>query len=281
VATTQSPRSTRPNTTERRCSECDTVAPPRKRICAECGGAIVSVSARETDAAPAPAEPAAVAPAAVEPEPDPFHIERPGCRYCGATPVADVTFRANTGMVIAWRMKSFPGPFCRDCGIAGFRSAMNHTLMLGWFGLISFFANLLFVAQNLLSIQKVRGLGTPVRPEGRKAVKPEESLFRRPGVYVAVVVLAVVGFFFIGSADSEAGFQTLDNLPGRCAQFKASDTGRKISKVVDCTTTHDAKILDVVTESPSTCPAGSTTAFKTYKKDDPSDVRFICVNEDE
>jgi hypothetical protein len=232
------------------------------------------------DAAPESAPVVAVAP---EPTPatDPFHVERPGCRYCGAKPVADVMFRANTGMVLAWRMKSFPGPFCRDCGTAGFRSAMNHTLTFGWFGLISFFANLLFIAQNLFARTKVQGLATPERPEGRKAVKPESPVFRRPGVYVAVVVLAVVGWFLVGRSDAQAGFTSLDNLPGRCAQFKASDTGRKISKVVDCTTTHDGKILDVVTDSPATCPDGSTTAFKTYKKTDASDVRFICINEDE
>jgi hypothetical protein len=71
------------------------------------------------------------------------------CDACGRSePSTTVRFFKNTGMIIMFRSESAGGQLCRSCGLdVGLRMTM-WTLALGWWGMISFFVNILFVANN-------------------------------------------------------------------------------------------------------------------------------------
>ena len=71
------------------------------------------------------------------------------CDACGRSePATTVRFFKNTGMVIMFRSESAGGRLCRSCGLdLGLRMTM-WTLALGWWGMISFFVNIAFVANN-------------------------------------------------------------------------------------------------------------------------------------
>jgi hypothetical protein len=230
-------------------------AAPRKRVCTLCGGTVVAATAGTVHAPPSPAKPTPeMLTMAKDGEP-----EGTRCRLCGSVPAADVKFRSNTGMVLMWQMKTYPGPFCRDCGTATFRRAMNHTLMLGWFGLISFFANLVFVAMNLAGRAKLAVLGAPTR--GTKIPLPKgRSLFRQAGVYVAVLAVGAAGAYGVWRF-SPHKVATAD-LAGRCVNFDTNIEGQRLiaRRLPPCSSDHDGKVLAVV-GSKTDCPAATTSYF--------------------
>jgi hypothetical protein len=183
-----------------------------------------------------------------------------------------VTFRSNTGMVFAWRMKSYKGPWCRECGEAIFRKAMDHTLMAGWFGLISFFANLFFVAQNVAGRAKVMRLKPPVE-SSRPSLPAGVPLYRRAGIYVAALVLVVVSVYGVWRTHP-AKVATRD-LAGRCVNFETNTDGHRVISrhIPKCSGDHDGKVLQVVTV-PNECPAATSTYFVSQQS-----RSVICVEE--
>lgn len=71
------------------------------------------------------------------------------CEACGrGEPSTTLRFFKNTGMLIMFRSETAGGQLCRSCGLdLGLRMTM-WTLALGWWGMISFFVNIAFVANN-------------------------------------------------------------------------------------------------------------------------------------
>jgi hypothetical protein len=59
-------------------------------------------------------------------------------------------------------MRTYRGPFCRDCGSAVYKKAQGKTLVTGWWGIIAFFINCVFIVQNLVSRSKINRLPKPV-----------------------------------------------------------------------------------------------------------------------
>ena len=117
----------------------------------------------------------------------PLRPPGPGeCRFCSSSPACETTLRQETGMVLMRRRRWVAGPFCRSCGIAIFRELTNRTLVTGWWGVLSFFTNLLTLVGNLNARRRFGRLSAPQpnpavagwlsapMPEGR-------SVFQRPG----------------------------------------------------------------------------------------------------
>lgn len=176
------------------------------------------------------------------------------CRVCGRTPAVDATFAANTGLVIARRWSRMDGPFCRSCGIAAFRKQMNHTLALGWFGLISLFSNFVAIPKNLMNRQKVVALGEPTGPERARGLDPGKPLYLRPGIYVTGAIL--IALFVVVPALAKSSGEQFD---GKCIEMKAAGVNGETSiKEVGCGSPHDAKVVAVLsTDSTDTCPLGA------------------------
>lgn len=133
----------------------------------------------------------------------PFETSNPvggrhaGCQLCGWRPAAFASFERQVGMVLARRRHSMMGRFCRDCGVATFRSMTNRTLLLGWWGVWAFFANFGILLGNLKSRRQVASLAPPVPDSHAPStpllapLDPGKPLPQRAGA-VAIGVLIIV-----------------------------------------------------------------------------------------
>lgn len=102
--------------------------------------------------------------------------------------------RQETGKLLWRTRRSIDGRFCRNCGLATFRQMQNRTLITGWWGVISFFANIGSVLGNIGAWWKLRALAPPEDEDAAAlSLNPGSSLYRRAGVWFAAVVIAIVG----------------------------------------------------------------------------------------
>jgi hypothetical protein len=119
-----------------------------------------------------------------------------------------MTIHEHNGRLLWMVHKTNKGPFCRDCGTALLRHHQNSTLLQGWFGIFSFFITPITLLLNVGPWVKVRALGPPQRDPSVESripapLDPGKPIFRRPGPYVAgVVVAGVLVFFAVKSANT-------------------------------------------------------------------------------
>jgi hypothetical protein len=95
-------------------------------------------------------------------------------------------------MILMWRMQTYKGTFCRTCGTAMFRDRMNRTLITGWWGLIAFFANFVFVIGNLKAFREVSKLAPPSPTSfsaGRRPLAVGAPLWQRAGLWIGCAVV--------------------------------------------------------------------------------------------
>lgn len=73
------------------------------------------------------------------------------CDFCGAqAPVHQASYRQNTGMLIMRQTRHFEGRACRQCSHDLFVRTTLHTLVLGWWGMISMVLTPFFIVNNLV-----------------------------------------------------------------------------------------------------------------------------------
>jgi len=71
------------------------------------------------------------------------------CQVCGRNaPTKHIHFEANIGMLFARRKKEIEGNLCKDCINKFFWNFTLTNLFLGWWGVISFFATIIFILKN-------------------------------------------------------------------------------------------------------------------------------------
>lgn len=123
------------------------------------------------------------------------------CRMCGSVPAAQATFRGHQGFLIVMRFLSQQGPFCRDCGLATFRSMTARTLIQGWYGWLSLLITPVTVLINLARRGRVAGLAAPgPHPYGpsRRPMDPGARLLQRPtaiiGLVIGLVLISLIVF---------------------------------------------------------------------------------------
>jgi hypothetical protein len=147
------------------------------------------------------------------------------CKLCGSTPAANVTIHEHNGRLVWMVHKTNKGPVCRDCGIALLRHHQNSTLFQGWFGIFSFFITPLTLLLNLNAWRTVKALGPPQRDPNVVSkipapLNPGKPLLRRPGPYVAGVVLAAAAIFLgVKSADTGGCLDTSSELASRATRL--------------------------------------------------------------
>jgi len=205
------------------------------------------------------------------------------CRFCGSRPAVNARVRSETGKILRRTRQWMDGPFCRDCGVSTFRYMTNRTLISGWWGTISFFANWLTIFGNAGAWWRFRGLAAPQPTPGVVGILPRPaptgaSLWRRPGVYLAMGILVV--FVIIGASSVSNSSSRGSNSPAGTTPAPASLVGSCIDlnssgsfqSVVSCGGTHDAMITEVVSYA-SQCPYGTTDYFTSR-----TDGTGLCVN---
>jgi hypothetical protein len=103
-------------------------------------------------------------------------------------------------MIVMMQFMHIQGPFCRDCGLATFRSMTAKTLIQGWYGYASFAITPITVLINLTRRGKVAGLPAPVPPlngnHGRPA-NPGPPLLARPAALIGLAIPILLPVLFI------------------------------------------------------------------------------------
>jgi hypothetical protein len=166
------------------------------------------------------------------------------CQVCDATPAIPVRFLGHQGMVLLYRQIRYRGTFCRDCGRSLFRTVMNRTLLVGWWGIISVFLNVYTIIVNLVEWNRLRGLAEPMRTSGKVPLEPGRPLVFRPGAWVtSAVVVVIIGGVAADSARNDINtFSAADRrLIGTCVQ----NVGSTDVRAADCLGAHSGKIVSL------------------------------------
>lgn len=89
------------------------------------------------------------------------------CIVCGRRPAALIKVERNVGMILMRTWHTTDGPFCRDHGVANAKRYLLLTLLLGWWGIRSFFINFMAIATDVNALKKAQGLpaADPAREE--------------------------------------------------------------------------------------------------------------------
>jgi len=105
------------------------------------------------------------------------------------------------------RFLSAPGPFCRDCGLAAFRTMTARTLVQGWYGYISFVVAPFTVLLNLYRRGKVANLPRPTpTPFGHgRPMDPGPRLLARPMTLVGLLIPFTIVMAIVISAAYSGG----------------------------------------------------------------------------
>lgn len=143
------------------------------------------------------------------------------CGICGCTPAAEASFNRHEGFLLYLRFVSVSGTFCRNCGLATYRSMCVKSLWLGWWGPISLFVNLVVLLTNLPSAQVLSRLPPPVLDSGSGVtLNPGRPLHRRPsaiaGMLIPVIAIGALAIAIIASDDHDRESEPPHAAVGTC-----------------------------------------------------------------
>lgn len=128
------------------------------------------------------------------------------CQACFANAQTKyVEFYQNVGMLVIRRHYSVKGNLCKNCIDKYFWEMTSKTLILGWWGIISFFANCLFLINNIF-----RYIGTL----GMQRSSTERSEGSSPGLKILSITIIIIGSIAIISALDSTGHSSSASASG-------------------------------------------------------------------
>lgn len=166
------------------------------------------------------------------------------CDMCEGRPAIHVRLRRIVGFLLGWAVHSDEAILCRDCGTALVHNAQNRTMLSGWWGPIPLLLNLWAITANALVARRLARLGLPDRPASAFVMRSRAPLRRRPGPWVMVAVLALLGVgttIALDQRDSGVSPQA-QALVGAC--LSAEDAGAM--RTVACASPHTGRITAVL-----------------------------------
>jgi len=177
------------------------------------------------------------------------------CQVCGRGPTAVISVSRNLGMVIFRRYWTYHAPLCRDHGSQLARNWLAATLLMGWWGIISFFTNFGAIATDLRALSSARRLapaGSVIVPGGfgmaGQASAP--ALPNVPRIQLAAVAAGIVVVVVVAYLSATYGSKSVGDLVvGDCFD---DPTGTAVISEVPhrpCSEAHGAEVFDVVAYS--------------------------------
>lgn len=142
-------------------------------------------------------------------------------------------------MVIARHRTTVTGPMCRTCGLSRSRSFQTSTLLLGWWGVISFIVNPFLILGNMRSARRVRALAQPGGAPLGEPLDPGRPVWQRVELLVPVGIglAAVIALAIFSPYHSK---QVDELVAGDCIQIPVRS---EFAEIVDCNKPHDAEII--------------------------------------
>ena len=192
----------------------------------------------------------------------PAVLARIPCVVCGRTPAATVRFYGQHKIPEAPTDRVVDGAFCRDCGLATFRTATEWTLAYGWRGVSSFLMSPVSALMNLGARRQVMKSGVPSTSAASPPLPPGPPLWKRWRIVGALVPLSAL---VVVAGAVIAGFQLAGKPPlgvGSCVEISGMqgvNAGQfqfsiGQARVVTCGGPHNGKVTSEVTNS-SDCRA--------------------------
>jgi hypothetical protein len=175
------------------------------------------------------------------------------CDRCGATPTMDEEFVVRHSEM----SQTLAGPFCRDCGLAVFRSSTATTLVAGWWGPRALFATPFALIGNLAARRRAAILGPPQNPtEGRAPLPVGRPVWQRWQIVGILVPFLVAGAVFgIIDAHSNDERRQVNLKIGTCVQTNLTAYGVSgDSRTVSCSAPHDGQIAKRATNQSDCAP---------------------------
>lgn len=140
------------------------------------------------------------------------------CDFCGHSPAIYVDLRHEIGMILFRRYMHLDARLCRDCGIAMNREMTSRTVLTGWWGLLSFFANFAALIENFSSWTKLRKLDRPTPPTDpilcpnpRPLPVGKPLLFR--GRFLAFLLVVTAGVWALAGGSAQPAPPSSPDIP--------------------------------------------------------------------
>ena len=83
------------------------------------------------------------------------------CAVCGRWPALREPVRTQVGLVVLRTVRKVDADLCREHGSKKARSFLLQTMLFGWWGLISLFANFGIIARDMAALRAYRRLEHP------------------------------------------------------------------------------------------------------------------------
>lgn len=129
------------------------------------------------------------------------------CDLCGWGPAERVKFNSVSGFIIFMRWYTFEAKVCKICARAMYDESQRNSLTRGWWGIFSFFATIYAFFSNMVALNKIKSLGSPVgRYPGAYTISPiplvlSKQWYKRPSAIAAsIIALGIVAMIGIGAA---------------------------------------------------------------------------------
>ena len=173
-------------------------------------------------------------------------------QICGRGPTATIKVARNVGMLVLRRYTSFSAPLCRDHGFEIARNWLLATLLMGWWGLISFVTNFAAIATDLRALRAARGLapaGSVIASPSFEAARLQspEPLPRVSRARMGLTLAGILVVVIVGPVAATFGPKSISRLAvGDC--FDAPTASTDISDVPNrpCSSSHTAEVFDIV-----------------------------------
>ena len=176
------------------------------------------------------------------------------CQVCGRGPTAVISVSRNVGMLVRRQFWSYKAPLCRDHGRQLALNWLLATLLMGWWGLISFFVNIGAVVTDLnalrVTLRMPRAGSVIVPPESAMGDPDPGALPRVAPTRLALVAAGIGAILAIGVIGAMFGPKAaIDLAVGDC--FDEPTTPGEISEVPhhQCFQAHTAEVFAVVAYS--------------------------------
>jgi len=120
------------------------------------------------------------------------------CFSCGWSPAAQTVFTRQAGMVLMNKHWTERASYCKGCATEAYRRCQAWNLARGWWGVISFFMNIVALVNNSRQMGRLRDMPPP-QQRAPEVVTPRttpsdggQPVFARPESWVLVAVVLLI-----------------------------------------------------------------------------------------
>lgn len=209
--------------------------------------------------------------------PSDFRMPTNLCEVCGSVNTDVFKFTRQIGLILMRRVGRVEARLCRDCALTIGREYQSRTLSTGWWGAISFFANIAYIFSNASELNRASRLKWPASVPGYRSrpLDPGNSVFARPISWIGPAIIGIVLALIVASGANQSQDNSFDGfIPAPRVGFAVGNcvVGFSSFSAVTCDEPHTGKIVERVSTQ-FDCPI-TAESFVTVNGG------VLCIDED-